>query len=439
MNTENLSLVTWKNFKFAGAFRLPKNKELLEGQTYTPGRGGIEIGETSETMFVRGFKKVQGKKKMAWGEVVIPVLDSNITAMSELPRADVIQDMVDVESNINKYDEKANRMLHAYYIDGGLLCNLIEQYDANKPNEYFLARVKNAQNLADSEVDGLFKVDGKYLAAGWMGELPDKWKQSLGATHFMGNAHKFSIVGRASSGPTFFTCNLDGVMSADLSTGLRTEELLCYRNSERKSLFATKYPELTEKYGFQEMHYNITEIREDTDSNTKSLSVDYPNQAPPAGNDIWTILSKVGTGFVVGDTYVCLGSSAGHEHGIGYRIKNDHGYQSSGPLPYIQDDTSQFYWLFDMNDLVRVKKAEIEPHEVLPYEYGPFKSPLTGLSNFARQDGRNPVIGGTFDPICKRVYFSLRGADGYKPVIVAYDVGAGEMFADQVKIQRPAE
>jgi hypothetical protein len=436
MTTENISLLTWKNFKFAGAFRLPAEKELSEDETYSPCRGGIEIGETSETMFVRGFKKVGGKKKMAWGEVVIPVLDSNLTALSGLPRADVIQDMVDVESRVDKYDEKANRMLHAYHVDGGLLCNLIEQYDANKPNEYFLARVKNAHNLADSEVDGLFKVDGKYLAAGWMGELPDKWKQLLGATHFMGNTHMFSIVGRASSGPTFFTCNLDGIMSADLSEGLRSRGLMYYKNSGRHSLFATRYPEQTEKYGFGAMHYNITENRKNPDHgvvladgtrhpNARSISVNYPDQAPPAGNDIWTVLSRVGVGFVVGDTYACIGSSAGHQHGLGYRIRNDRGYQSSGPLPYIQDDTSQFYWLFDMNDLLRVKNAEIEPHEILPYEYGPFKTPLTGLGHYAGQDGRNPVLGGTFDPVCNRVYISLRGADGHKPVIVAYDIGVG--------------
>lgn len=399
--------LTFSQLKYMGAFRLPRT------DLFQPCRGGIEKRRGLPEMWVKS-------NPMGWSLVNVPALDPAITDRKQLPAANLLEQGPNLRS-VDFRGEKKDRMLHSYEVNGKLLFNMIQQYDADTPNMYHLGRL----DLTTGEIDGLYAVEGKYLATGWMGELPKKWADLLGWSHYMGNAHMFSIVGRSPSGPTFFGVNLGDVADAtpdELLDGIDTEMFLGYKNRQRQALFKTKYPDKTERYGFTEMHYNVVENRKNTNPDSKtSIAVDYPGQADPAGNDVWTIRSRVGDGFVVGDTYVCIGSSAGHRGGMGYRIIDSNGKQWKGPASYLYDDYGPYYWLYDMNDLLRVKRGELKPYEVLPYEYGPWQHPLTNITHQGTEN-KNEIIGGSYDETEGVVYLSLRSADGNKPVIMALQV-----------------
>lgn len=425
----NLPLASWKQFTYAGAFRLPQADMANTGRFY-PCRGGISVStQNPASMFVQGF---MANGNMAWGEVHIPEISPYVTSRKELNVATSISGMLDVEGPVDTHGDKKDRALHCYEYNGKLIGSLVQQYDANRDNRFFMWVAD------DSGVHGLYELEGRYKASGWIGKTPDEWKEVFGS-YYIGNTSVFSIVGRASSGPSFYGLELSQ-FDGDIVDPIRTTEYLCYDNSKRHGLHVTKYPELVEQYdrvgtdkhgepvqGYTNVHYNFVQTSNPDTPGPENLYYDQLKDYPdlkPLGNDIWTIQSRVGVGFIIPGTrtYACIGSSAGHEHGLAYRIVNDHGYKSNGPAAYVQDDTSQFYWLYDLNDLVKVKNGELASHEVLPYEYGPFTAPVTDITWYKGQEGRNPVIGGSFDPTKNRVYISLRSADGNKPVVVAYDI-----------------
>ena len=63
------------------------------------------------------------------------------------------------------------------------------------------------------------------------------------------------------------------------------------------------------------------------------------------------------------------------------QIVQDNGKRTGGYSSYAVKDNYHYYWLWDVNDFVRVRAGEVEPHDVRPYEYGIFRTPFAGSSH----------------------------------------------------------
>jgi hypothetical protein len=81
-------------------------------------------------------------------------------------------------------------------------------------------------------------------------------------------------------------------------------------------------------------------------------------------------------------------------------------------------DNYHYYWLWDVNDLARVRAGEMQPHAVRPYEYGIFRTPFAGSSNC--------LGGGASDASTGRIYLTAQQADRQQgtyanpPIVMAY-------------------
>jgi hypothetical protein len=120
-------------------------------------------------------------------------------------------------------------------------------------------------------------------------------------------------------------------------------------------------------------------------------------------NHLWTVSSSAGYAFIIPgtSTYLVLGHSAGHESGLGYKITQDTGHLCGGPCPYVANDNYNYYWLYDVNDMVSVIQGDMEPWEVRPYDYGIFDT----IGN------KNTLTSAYYDVDDDLLYISLKNGD----------------------------
>jgi hypothetical protein len=113
------------------------------------------------------------------------------------------------------------------------------------------------------------------------------------------------------------------------------------------------------------------------------------------------------------------GHSGGNESGVGYKIVQDNGKRTGGYSSFAVKDNYHYYWLWDVNDLARVRAGEMQPHAVRPYEYGIFRTPFA--------DSSNCLGGGAFDASSGRIYLTapqadrLQGTYANPPIVMAYE------------------
>lgn len=430
----NLPLATWADFSYAGGFRLPDKKQTVDGAEfkYRGNRGSIEVAQDRSKMFVGAFRAGSGNGKPGWAQIAIPELDPNYN-FADMPIAVSAQGLADVWHTVSRPDGTKNRSMHCIEYGGMLIGTMVNNYDAGSVQTYFLWRVEDASNLTTAPIGGLYELEGEYHAAGWIVEVPNEWKALVGHDHLMGNAHNFSIAGRASIGPTFFGVDLSQVTATLPSEPIQTAEYMNYPRNRDKALFVTKYRadiekltgdwKTTDRVTYRDIHYNIL-IRSHATEFPPSHA-DYPDQNPSVlGNDIWTVTTRAGIGFIIPGTrtYAVFGKAAGMNHGLGYRIKNDVDRETSGPAPYVNTDRYNYHWFFDMRDIIDSKNGRIEPWDILPYSYGRITLPFERQPRGSSVEDAGHIFGGTFDPDNMRVYFAIRGFDRNKPLILTYDI-----------------
>jgi hypothetical protein len=123
-------------------------------------------------------------------------------------------------------------------------------------------------------------------------------------------------------------------------------------------------------------------------------------------------------------SYITIGSSGGHGPlGIGYKITQGDGAVCGGPCPYDYKDSYNYIWLWNVNDLTRVKNGEMDPSDVRPYEYGELLLPFQDSSR-----GYNLVVGADFDETNDLLYVLLGRGDSSQniyedaPIMLVYKV-----------------
>ena len=289
--------------------------------------------------------------------------------------------------------EKIDTITGLGLIDGVLVVNAAKFYDAGGTNQDTTLIINSPSNLEESEVKGFFELEGATHASGWMTPIPTALVDEFGSDYIFGFASNLPINSRNTIGPSAFLVDSRTVIARDASTDtIDTIPVLDY---------SLNHP-------LHEDPYNET-----------------------GKNALWTELSKAFVGFIVPgtETYAVFGYSAGHEFGIGYKIQQDTGNVCGGPCTKIASDRYNYYWLWDVNDLLAVKRGQLQPHEALPYDYGklnlPFQSSGTDRGPFV-------VTGADYDHQNNDLYLLLGEADKLQsqyeslPILLKYSINLGQ-------------
>ena len=378
---QEFPLLSMEDFQYVGAFRLPARKYGESDLNFS--QGPIAFNSDRQSLFIVGHAHQQAIAEFAIPELV------NSTVLTELNMAgDPIQPFAAILNRASSGNPEGNNriggMLYVSGPDGPeLLVNAYEYYDAPGDNTVSMLVVRDADNLAESDVDGYFVVQGRPgHTAGWMSPIPEQWRSDLGGDFLTGSSSGIPIMSRTSVGPTAFVFNpRDIVGKKSVSTPISTTKLLDFSLAHR-------------------------------------LHDDLSNESRK--NDLWNHLSRAVYGIIVPGTrtYATFGHSGGNESGVGYKIVQDNGRRTGGYSSFVVKDNYHYFWLWDVNDLARVRAGEIESYDVRPYEYGIFKTPFEGSTH--------RLGGGTFDPATGRIYLTAQKADRLQgryanpPVVMAF-------------------
>lgn len=365
--------------EYAGAFRVPAQTFGASDLNFS--EGPIEV--TGSSLFIVGHTYQQAIAEFAIPPLVISETLTDLN-MAGVPR----QDFVTVLDRAGANPQALDRISAMRWVDGPagpeLIVNAYEYYDAPGDNSHTTLVVRDPEDLAGSPVDGFYAMEGAAHAGGWMTDVPAGWRDLLGGPMIAGHSSGVPIIGRLSVGPSAFVFDPMAIVGTSSPPDpVPTEPLLDY------DLGRPLHADLSNASGF---------------------------------NAIWTHLSRAVYGFIVPGTrsYLVLGHSGGHgPDGICYKCTPTGETSSCGGYCAVDpDDYALHYWIFDVDDFVRVRNGELAPHEVQPYESGPFAAPFSA----------GELGGGSYDADTGLLYVSMQRADrdqgtyANPPVIVAFRV-----------------
>jgi hypothetical protein len=364
---------------FVGAFRLPATTFGASSLNYS--EGPIEV--VGSSLFIVGHAHHQ-----AIAEFTIPplvrsdVLDE--LEMAATPR----QPFTTILARAATNPESLDRIGGLRWIDGPagprLLVNAYEYYDAPADNRRTTLVVRDPTDLASSDVDGFYALDGAARTAGWMSDVPDAWQNALGGPLISGASSGIPIISRTSVGPSAFAFDPGSLIDgAPLAETIPTRALLAYNLS--------------------------TPLHDDLSNGSGS-------------NGMWTHLSRAVFGFIVPgtSTYLTLGHSGGHgPGGVCYKcIPQGRDAPCGGYCARDPDDNGLFYWAYDVSEMAAVAVGDRTPESLRPYASGPFLAPFGG----------SEMGGGAYDADSGRLYLTMQRADrdqgqyANPPVVVVFEV-----------------
>jgi hypothetical protein len=381
----------WNQIEYAGGFRVMGGK-VGEGDNsilaYSP--GVFTIDETKNTLFMETHDYEQG-----FGEINLPELTLSEDIHDFIQADTVIQPFQDIYGTDRDVTGIGGyfRVTGLYKINNQLIVNYMNWYDAPGTETDTTMIFKDASNLKESALIGPFQLEGKAHAGGWISPIPNEWQAKLGGTHISGLSQG-SIISRLSVGPSAFVWTpTNELLNASVGGPLQTITALDY--SLAHILHDTSiYDQHVD--GTDNILYNCVEGKK---------------------NDLWTVVSSAAYGFIIPETstYMVVGHSGGHESGLGYKITQDNGHLCGGPCSNVASDNYNYYWLYDVNDLVSVVEGNIEAWEVRPYDYGIFDT----IGN------TNTLTGAYYDADDDLLYIALKNGDSIPtydkpPLFLAY-------------------
>jgi hypothetical protein len=361
------------NFEYQGAFRLPVKKYGSSRLSYL--NGNFAINESNNSFFIAGHQHHQ-----AIAEFTIPELKKE-TKSAKLNLSEILQSFQSILLNKKrlKNPQKINRITGMEVIEGELFVNGVEYYDAKADNTHTTFIIRDISDLSNSKVDGFFSLQGAVHAAGWLSKMPNKWQHEFKASYIHGFASNLPVNVRSSMGPSAFTSGVDAFSGIDESGGLIPTQTL--------------------------MNYSVK----------KPLQKDLYNKSKK--NSMWTEVSHAVYGFIVPNSnkYLVLGSSGGHDSGLGYKITQKNGKVCGGPCAYDPIDYYDYFWMYDVEDLLKSSDKKISPSSIKPSSYNKLSLPIAKDIN-----GRN-LIASDFDFKNNKLYLLLENADRSQN---KYEVGA---------------
>ncbi|MDA8693187.1 T9SS type A sorting domain-containing protein [Saprospiraceae bacterium] len=403
----SLPLLQISDLQYEGAFTIPGDDFGVSNANY--GTGTLAFNKVNNSLFLGGFE-LHG----AVAEFSIPPL-VNSTDLSDLNNASILQDFRSVlDGTPDSNPQNIDRVTGIYLLDNHLIINGMEYYDAPADNTLTTLSLTDASKLASSDVNGYFSLAGVAHAAGWISDIPSDWQSLLGGTHLAGNSSKYPINSRLPMGISAFSFTASDIIST--STGnISTTPLMDF------DLTNPLYDDLST---YADANYNLVKVNGST---FPGHTVDDADIVV-GQNTMWTELSQASYGFIVPGTrtYLTLGSSGGHNSGIGYKPQQSDGNVCGGPCSYDANDSYNYYWLWDVNDLLAVKNGTMIAHAVRPYAYGEFTVPFQSDVYYDTEEFHE-IVGGAYDADANLLYLSIydgasTGPYDVRPVIVAYSI-----------------
>ncbi|MHA7816394.1 MAG: hypothetical protein ACX93N_07960 [Pseudohaliea sp.] len=336
--------------------------------------GPIAVSENGGSLWIAGHTH---HFSIARYELPAPVFSRNI---EDYPIAPVVDGFVKIDPPVSE-GNLPTRVTGIELFNGALVVNVAEYYDADADNLQTTVVFDDAWNLT-STLRGYFRLQGATHSAGWMSEVPDPLKSTLGAPYLAGFASNLPINSRSSMGPSLFLWDPAVIVSRSVrSAQVPAKAVLDY-------------------------------------SLSNPLHHDLGNRS--GANNVWTHLSAAVHGFFVPEdyNYLVLGSSGGHESGVGYKIKQDNGTQCAGYCAYDHLDTGSYYWLYKKEEIIKSNRGTVAPHSLRPFEYGYW--PVFTLGK--------EISGADFEPSTKRLYLMINDADPLQsryerqPVLLVYNL-----------------
>jgi hypothetical protein len=325
-------------------------------------------------------------KHNALAEFAIPSTLSFESEVKEIPEAAVLQNYVKIlnKKSVGNTNNKINGIL---YHNQNLLVSSEIWYDGEGNNRDNLQIFSNALDIRSSGYTGMLQVEGAAKAAGYMFKVPKDLSDKLGADYMAGWASNYSIKSRYSQGPSLFRFNPQQAIDAvpTVNRTINTKPLMVFPYGEGK--------ELNDRY--------------EEDSSTYL-------------SPLWGDVARAKYGFIIpGTTYfLAIGQHSGLHSGIGYKITQDNGKLCGGPCAYENSDIYNYFWIFDVNDMLNAD----EPWKVSPISYGKWSHPYD-------RSGARGILGGTFDEQTSTLYLTLEkagqvGTYDRAPLILSYKIKA---------------
>ncbi len=404
----SLPLIQIGQLEYQGAFRIPDG-------TFGESNANYAVGTATYNPINNSLFFVGHNWDNAIAEISIPPI-VNSTDISALNTASFLQNFSKVLNRTpDNNPQGLDKITGLKAFNGKLIINAMEYYDAPADNTHTSLVIDDMSDIANSTVEGFYSLQGRAHVAGWMSDIPTQWQNLLGGEFLAGNSSKYAINGRLPIGISAFVFN-PALLSGTPSTTISTTTLLDY------NLVNPMYADYS---SYQSPAYNLIEVNGDT-----SFGHTFEDaQATVGSNSIWTEVSQVSFGFIVPGTatYLTLGSSGGHNSGIGYKPTQNNGNICGGPCAYDASDYYNYYWLWNVNDLVAVKNGSMQAYDVRPYAYGIFNAPFQTDIYQGGIAEHHAVIGGAYDSDAGLLYLLLYDAGSLGqytriPLVVAYKI-----------------
>lgn len=344
------------DISYLGAFRV-EYSDATSTTEYSS--GAIAVSSDGNSLFATSHVYEQ-----AVGEFNIPTLSTSGVYL-DLPIAPNLQPFTFALSQ-NTVDPRSNdRMNGILEYNGKLLISSENDYNTGdpSPNIQFLS---NSENLSASTNTGLMNLGGESKSGGWLTKVPNNAISLIGGEYVAGWSSVRSITSRYSQGPSLYVFNPEDVVTANAGDNVASTELMVYPYG-----------------GGNELVVGGDLYLKDTDP-------------------LWGSMAKGRYGFIIPNTnyYMVVGTHAGLNDGVGYKITNDEGELGGGPDSYVAADKYSYYWLYDLNDIVNATN----PHDPVPFSYGKWMHPFDNR-------GRVGISSASFDEINNKLYINLNGAN----------------------------
>lgn len=361
-----------EQLEYQGAFKLKRGTYGASRVGYANGK--IAIDEHKNTLYFAGHAH---HKSIA--EFSIPATSMS-TNLADIPETHPpIQAFTTFLNEVtNPTSEKLDTITGIEVFGDQLIVNVAEYYDAAADNQKTTIYFSNKDNLSNSIKNGVMEMQGAVHSAGWLSKIPVELQTVLGGDMIAGHASNLPIHGRLSMGPSAFITSKNELTKASTVSSILTTPLLNY------SLATPVVPDFYQT------------------------------------NDLWTQESKAVYGFIVPNTqsYLLLGSTGGIESEIGYKITQDNGHRCGGGCAYQALDYYPYYWVYNVNDLIKVKLGKLLPHDLKPTQYGEFSIPLS----LDESREKYLIRGADFNFRNNTLYVSIDRKDEQSPVVLTYQI-----------------